>query len=294
LERLRIELAQAKNKRDQAKDTADTFKKLYASIGHGGISRVKLMEKQGEYLKAESEYQSKRSQLENLEVKFSGQRTEAGGKIEASYFQLLELRLKHETKMQEIENAEIQVTSRYRNALAAWEAAARVNLEDLDADNFLKINAPASGDVTYVAYRQSGEKVRATAPIITIAPGDTGKILRIGIQDKDRGLLRVGQPVKLKFVAFPYQRYGFISGKLEYISPSARAPQQGQSGQGQGRGQQQQRPFYLGRVSLEKDYFSVNGENIKIRYGMMAVAEVVVQKRRMIDLALDPFRRLKG
>ena len=64
-----------------------------------------------------------------------------------------------------------------------------------------------------------------------------------------------------------------------------------------GAGQQQQkgqRPLYEGRVSLDKDYFVINGEKISVRYGMTAVTEIVVQKRRLVDLVLDPFRRLKG
>jgi len=31
-----------------------------------------------------------------------------------------------------------------------------------------------------------------------------------------------------------------------------------------------------------------------LRYGMTAVAEIVVRERRLIDLALDPFRNVGG
>lgn len=289
LERLRLDLNQYKMKLTAAKKESDMYKKLYGSTGHGGISKQKLMEKQGKYLKAESDYQRKQTELENLEIKFSGQRTEAGAKLNSIYFELLRLRLQYENKKQQIENEELQVENAYRTSQAAWEAASQVNLKDLDADNFLKIQSPISGEVTYIAYKQEGEKVRATSPMVSIAPADTGKALRIGIPDKDRGLLKVGQSVKIKFAAFPYQRYGFIKGNLEYISPAARMPkganQQPQKGQ---------RPLYEGRVSLEKDYFLINGEKISVRYGMTAVTEIVVQKRRLVDLVLDPFRRLKG
>ena len=291
LERQRLELKQFKAKLKGAKKAADTYKQLYGSTGHGGISRQQLIEKQGEYLKAESDYQRKQTELENLEIKFSGQRTEAGAKLNTIYFELLRLRLQFENKKQQIENEELQVENSYRTSQAAWEAASQVNLKDLDADNFLKIRSPLAGEVTYVAYKQEGEKVRATAPMVSIAPAATGKALRVGIPDRDRGLLKVGQAVKIKFAAFPYQRYGFIKGYLEYISPAARMPK-GAAGQQQP--QKGQRPLYEGRVSLEKDYFIINGEKISLRYGMTAITEIVVQKRRLVDLVLDPFRRLKG
>ncbi len=86
----------------------------------------------------------------------------------------------------------------------------------------------------------------------------------------------------MKFNAFSYQRYGFITGTLEYISPSTRVTDGAQA------------PVYKGRVTLERDYFEVEDERIPLRYGMRAMAEVVVRKRRLIDLALDPFRKLKG
>ncbi len=132
-----------------------------------------------------------------------------------------------------------------------------------------------------VYYTQAGEKVSASQPLVGIAPATAKKMVVIKILDRDRGLLKVGQPVKLKFAAFPYQRYGFIQGKLEYISPGAEPSKKGQ-------------PLYKSRVSIEDDYFTVNGEKIDLKYGMTVTAEIVVQKRRFIDLALDPFRRLKG
>jgi HlyD family secretion protein len=155
-----------------------------------------------------------------------------------------------------------------------------VSFDDLDQET-LAVRSPVSGKITRVYYKQKGEKVEAAKPLVSIAPADAENMLRVSILDKDRGFLKVGQPVKLKFAAFPYQRYGFIEGKLEYISPSAELSKKGE-------------PLYEGRISIERDYFSVNGEKIKLRYGMTAEAEVVVQKRRLIDLALDPFRKLKG
>jgi HlyD family secretion protein len=290
LERMRLELKQKKIKLDDNQKSAETYSKLYESAGHGGISKQQLMEKQAEYNKAENEFQQKQAELENLEIKFSGQRTEAGVRLNATHFDLLRLRLEYENKKQQIDNEELQVENSYQSALAEWEAAAQVNLEDLDADNFLKIRSPLSGEVTYVAFRQAGEKVRGATPMVSVAPVDSRKALRVGIPDKDRGLLKVGQSVKVKFAAFPYQRYGFIEGNLAYLSPAAKMSQRTAQPQAQG----QQGPLYEGRVSLEKDFYLINGEEVKLRYGMTAVTEIVVQKRRLVDLLVDPFRRLKG
>jgi HlyD family secretion protein len=104
-------------------------------------------------------------------------------------------------------------------------------------------------------------------------------VLKIDINEKDRGFLREGLEVKMKFSAFPYQRYGFITGTLDYISPSTQRSQS-------------DAPVYKGHVSLNKDVYRVNGIDYPLRYGMAAVAEVVVRKRRLIDMAIDPLRKL--
>ena len=89
-------------------------------------------------------------------------------------------------------------------------------------------------------------------------------------------------PVKIKLNAFPYQRYGFLEGELEYVAPSTQFDPVSK------------KTFYKARVGLERDYFMVNEARIPVRYGMEAKAEIVVRKRRFVDLALDPFRNVAG
>jgi len=268
-----------------AKDLYDKLERLFTSTGGGGISRKQIDEQRIKYLKSHDESMRLKAEMENLELKFSKQYTATGEKIDASYIELLRLRYQYELKQQENEDAEAKVEMNYRAALAQWESASRVSFDDLDQDNYLKITSPIAGEITHVAYTQKGEKVKASVPIVSIASADAEKKIMIHIHDKDRGLLKVGQAVKLKFAAFPYQRYGFIGGKLEYISP-ATLPSDEAASKGQ--------PVYKGRVGFERDYFIVNGERIKLRYGMTAASEIIVRERRFIDLALDPFRNLKG
>jgi HlyD family secretion protein len=51
---------------------------------------------------------------------------------------------------------------------------------------------------------------------------------------------------------------------------------------------------YEGRITLERDHYLVADAKYPLRYGMTATAEVVVRERRLIDLALDPFRQIGG
>jgi hemolysin D len=86
----------------------------------------------------------------------------------------------------------------------------------------------------------------------------------------------------MKFNAFPYQRYGLIRGTLQTISPATKPSAAGRQ------------PVYEGRVTLERLEYKVGETSYPLRYGMTAVAEIVVRERRLIDLALDPFRNIGG
>jgi hemolysin D len=282
----------ARNKLDEArrqmkseKSLYEKYERLLSTTGGGGISKKQLEEQRNAYLKAADVTRRLMAEMENLELDFSKQHTKTGEKIDNTYVELLRLRYQYEQKRQETEDAEAAVEISYRIALAEWEAAARIGFDDLDQDNFLKITAPVSGEVTDVAYTQTGEKVQAAVPIVSIASARARRVIAVSIEDRDRGLLKVGQTVKLKFAAFPFQRYGFIKGRLEYISPTTTSSGNMEKGE---------QPVYKGRVSLDRDFFMVNGEKVYLRYGMTAISEIVVRNRRFIDLALDPFRNLKG
>ncbi len=281
LKAARLQLKEAKNERDTAKQTADTYKRLFAKPGHGGVSKQETQKKESFFLKAESNYQQKMTDLQSLELEFSKQHSQVGKKIDDTYMKFLQLQIQYEDQKQKIENAEIQMEMQYKSAVAAWEAASRVSFDDLDQNYFLKISSPVAGEITNVFFTQPGEKVQSNTPLVSIAPSDSEKILLIDILDKDRGQLRVGQTAKLKFIAFPYQRHGFINGKIKRISPTAKSSQGGI-------------PLHEGRISLERDHFMVNGEKIKLSYGMTAIAEIVVQERRLIEMILEPFMKLEA
>jgi HlyD family secretion protein len=144
------------------------------------------------------------------------------------------------------------------------------------------IVAPVDGVITDVTSTQAGDKVQANAPLGGIAPKNARPVLKVDIAEHDRAFLREGLAVKLKFNAFPYQRYGLINGTMEFISPATKPSAQNKQ------------PVYEGRVRLAQDHYLIGETRYPLRYGMTASAEIVVRERRVIDLALDPFRDIGG
>jgi HlyD family secretion protein len=282
IQEARTRLEDARRARDAARDEADKYARLYATPGGGGVSQQQVETKKNAHLAAENAYSVAQSRLSELNARQSQEASQARAQLETGGQELTKLQLQHDAAAKEIAITEEKLRLQLQTARLVAEAAARIRFENIDKDNFLLISAPVDGVITDVTSTQPGDKVQANTPLGGIAPKDARPVLKIEIAEQDRGFLREGQPVKLKFSAFPYQRYGLIEGTLNFIAPATRlSPQTKQ-------------PVYEGRVTLQQDHYLVADTKYPLRYGMTATAEVVVRERRLIDLALDPFRQIGG
>lgn len=278
----RSNLDNARLARDSAKQELDRFEQLFKLPEGGGVSQAQVQAKRNAYLSAENSVRAAQSRLGELDSRFSQELSQASARLETSDQDLTKLRLQYEAAVREVTTTEDKLRLQVQTARLVAEAAARIKFENIDNDNFLLIVAPTSGVITDVTSTQPGDKIQANTPLGGIAPADARPVVKIQIAEHDRAFLREGLAVKLKFNAFPYQRYGLIDGTLEYISPATKP------------GGPNKQPVYEGRVTLERDHYLVGDTKYPLRYGMTATAETIVRERRLIDLALDPFRQVGG
>ena len=275
-------LEEARRAREAAKAEADKFERVFALPGGGGVSQIQLDAKRNALQASENALRVAQSRLGELGARQAQELTLARTQVESSGQELARLRLDYEAATTELTTVEDKLRTQLQAARLAAESTARIRFDNIDKDNFLLILAPASGIVTDVTSTQPGDKVQANMPLVGIAPANARGVVRVEIAEHDRAFLREGLPVKLKFSAFAYQRYGLIGGTLEYISPATKPSAQTKA------------PVYEGRVTLQRDHFLVAEQKVPLRYGMTATAEVIVRERRLIDLALDPFRDIGG
>ncbi|MGO4332393.1 HlyD family efflux transporter periplasmic adaptor subunit [Cupriavidus sp. 2TAF22] len=282
LQEARSNLDNARRQREFTRQEQERYARLFALPGGGGVSQSQVEGKRNAAVEAENTLRIAQSRLTELDSRLSQEFNQATVKLEGSSQELTNLRIQYDAALREISNTEDKLRLQVQTARLVAEAAARIRFENIDKDNFLLILAPVAGVITDVSSTQRGDKVQANAPLGGIAPKDARPVLKIEIAERDRAFLREGLPVKLKFNAFPYQRYGLLNGTLEYISPATKLV-----------GQNKQ-PVYEGRIRLAQTYYSVADSKYPLRYGMTATAEIVVRERRLIDLGLDPFRQVAG
>ncbi|MFL0648377.1 HlyD family efflux transporter periplasmic adaptor subunit [Cylindrospermopsis raciborskii] len=145
------------------------------------------------------------------------------------------------------------------------------------------LRSPVDGIVFELPIKKPGAVVQVGQMVAQIAPKDANLILKAEIPSQQSGFIKVGMPVKIKFDAYPFQEYGVTQGRVLWISPDAKvSPNRPTSVE-----------TYQLEIALEKPYIKSGDKPIPLIPGQTATAELIVRQRRVMDLILDPFKRLQ-
>lgn len=136
------------------------------------------------------------------------------------------------------------------------------------------IVAPVDGTVLSLKTNTIGGVVSATQIIAEITPFEESFVVEASLQSRDIGFVNVGQRVVVKVDAYSFQRYGYLSGVVQSISPDAIV-------------NDKLGLIYRIRVKLDSLKTSKNIE-LKMIPGMNSVVEITTGNRRAIEFLLDP------
>ncbi len=145
------------------------------------------------------------------------------------------------------------------------------------------VRSPVDGVIFELPIQKPGSVVEPGQLIAQIAPKGTPLILKAQIPNQQSGFLKVGMPVKVKFDAYPFQDYGVVQGRVNWISPDSKIQTNNQGNA----------ETYELEISLAEPYIQTGNKRIPITPGQTATAEVVIRQRRVMDFILDPFKKLQ-
>ena len=146
--------------------------------------------------------------------------------------------------------------------------------------NLLTIRSPYEGVIISMDQRSVGTFVQQGQVLCQLAPKDAKPRARMTLNEVGLPKLIVTQRIRYFFEAYPYQRYGTVTGKLDWISPSAVTTTDGSR--------------FTALGSLDRyDIFSRAGKILPLRVGMRGDAHIVVGSRTMIEYAFEPIRQLR-
>jgi multidrug efflux pump subunit AcrA (membrane-fusion protein) len=143
------------------------------------------------------------------------------------------------------------------------------------------ITAPSDGTITALDVVHAGAVVRAGQQLASIAPSRVPLIVDVQVPNARIGLIRRGALVKIKLDAFPFQDYGSLSGKVFDISADARGEDRNQS-------------FYRVLVAPDSKRTERRGRASSMRPGLSVTAEIVTERRSVLDILLAPIRKLRA
>lgn len=151
----------------------------------------------------------------------------------------------------------------------------------LTAEQDTTVLAPVRGRVTSVL-RQHGMSVTAQEPVLVLLP--EGAILQaeLWLPSSASGFVNPGQTVNLRYEAFPYQKFGVQQARVSTIAESALSPQTGMP------------PVFRALATLERQDLMAYGSARPLRPGMELSADIIVDKRSLLEWLLEPLFSIKG
>jgi multidrug resistance efflux pump len=157
-------------------------------------------------------------------------------------------------------------------------AALKKDLENAQ-QNLLMVRSPYEGVVISVDQRTAGSFVQQGQVLCQLAPKGSKPRARMTLTESGLPRLAVAQRVRYFFEAFPYQRYGTVTGKVDWISPSAVTSTDGSR--------------FVALGSLDRyEMSSRAGHPLPLRVGMKGDAHIIVGGRTLIEYAFEPIRQL--
>src|SRR5689334_22226584 len=163
----------------------------------------------------------------------------------------------------------------------------RQGMSQVEAQRETVIRAPMAGVVTNVAVNR-GQSIAQDAPLATVLPKGSGMHVELLVPTRAIGFVTKGQEVVLRYDAFPYERFGQYRGVVSDIGRNVWTA-------GERVGPLSARePVYRVDVALDKQSVSALGQEFPLRPGMLVNADLLLEKRTLLEWIFEPVLQLKG
>ena len=150
-----------------------------------------------------------------------------------------------------------------------------------------QILAPVAGRVSALQARV-GLIADPSIPQLAIVPSGSVLEAELLVPARAIGFVSPGQAVRLAYEAFPYQRFGMHRGRVLSLSGTQLRPAE-LVGPVAAAG-----PCYRVTVALDRQAVEAFGRSFPLGADMTLRADIVFDRRSLLDWVLDPIRSLRG
>ena len=193
-----------------------------------------------------------------------------------------------------------QIESDYRRQLyserneiqGAFDKLAQELAKQTHRQTLLELKATQDSVVKDLATHSTGTVVQPGTVLLTLVPKEETLRAEVWVSNEDIGFVRQGLPVKLKFAAFPFQKYGMVEGMVEHVSADSADGNTGTGNNPNDKAPGKNQPLvYKALVTLKAMQLSMDEQRFALSAGMQASAEILLGTRTVAEYLLSPVRK---
>lgn len=147
--------------------------------------------------------------------------------------------------------------------------------------------APSAGVISALAIGL-GQSISTGQNLAAIQPQNAPLEALLFAPSRTAGFVATGQEVRLRYAAFPYQKFGLQTGKVAQISQSAFAPTDLPPALQAQFGRQSNEALYKVTVVIDAQSINTFGDVRPLKAGMALEADIVQDRRTIIEWLLEP------
>lgn len=244
-------IRQDKLTRDQFTLTRERFRKDSLLYLKGSMSGPEYNSSQSNYLQGLQGLESSQGNIESQQMQIAQKEEE-----------LLNLQLEKAEKERELENRYFNIREQLVIALKNWEMQ-------------YVLESPIEGRITFTSYWSANHTVNGGEAVFTVVPTENDKLIgKALLPIASSGKVREGQRVNIRFVNYPDQEFGTVTGKVKTIS----LVPVGEN--------------YILEIDLPDGLKTGYGRILKLSQQMKGSADIITDDLRLLERLLQPMRKL--
>jgi membrane fusion protein len=222
---------------------------------NGYISQIQFAERRQQML-------SQRGELSSLQAELAA----ALGAIAELHSQIDELPAKRASLAA---NSELELSTLQQKRI------------ELSASRQFVERAPVAGVVSSMQARP-GALPSSNSPLVSIMPDGSALQAELLVPTRAAGFIKPGDEVRLQVDAYPFERFGFVMGRVASVSRSVLTPGEFLAPI------EIKEAVYRIRVGLSRDFVMAYGKKALLRPGMSLRADIVIDRKPLWRQLVDP------
>jgi len=211
--------------------------------------------------------------------------------VQSDYQALIRNKLNLQHSLSELTYQQSMLPQQHQNEIAQLNqqlSELNQNILQLNGQQKYVVRAKVSGIVSNLQV-QKGEAIPQNIPLATISPLNNQLFANLLVPVSSAGFLKQGQNLKIRYDAFPYQKFGLFDGHIQTISSSIMLPNEIMHSH-----IAIQEPVYLIKASVSQSSIQAYNQTILLKSGMTLSADIVLDNRNLVEWLLEPIFSVQG